>query len=311
MCSLLYVGLVFNSTDHVTTRQIETVKENQTTSVPTFRGITAGLYEFNCSNINEIRLIRRLGTGTTRRAFLGEYRGRKVVVKTALRNISLGCISAFLEQQERPLRELLAEAATCPSKDIRHMLLEIIYHAVLNFPPFIRNLGYCMNTDDAVAGSYRSMNTTMSREIVGVYEYGEQVTADTLRAMNLSTKLYYTKQFMQLPYRMNDTIVGPVAMVDFQTRHLLLVNGQLKIFDLGLYVHEDIACGYKKNRNVILNRLAYRPEFGENNCAFGAPCIDGICQDMHFKLNQFILAKSLVQYFLLQAGEPSLWSQYM
>jgi len=272
------------------------VVQTETSNVPTFNSIAA--YTLNCSDIKDIHLIRKLGIGTSRRAYLGVYQGKHVVVKTAIKNISYDCIAAFEEYRDKPLKEMVEVITYCSSKDIRHMLLEIIYHAVLNFPPFIKNLGFCMNATDIGREAPKSIYSAMGREVVSVYEYGDQVSPEALRRLSAALKLYYVKQFLQLPHTLNSTVIGPVAMIDFQTRHLLHVNGQLKIYDLGLYVNEEITCGPRNHTNPILKYLVYRPSFRQDECALGAQCVNGVCQNMHFLLNEFLISRNLIKYFI-------------
>jgi len=299
---MFYIGIV----SRYTVWQQQPILNSHTRIFPTVDNIATRV--FNCSNVDELIVEKPIGAGTSRRAFLASYRGIKVAVKVVNTDIDENCVRVFRENRHKHIRELLFNVRNyCESKDVRHMLLEIIYHSILKSPNIIENLGFCIRdypdisqnkgNNENVGPSERKL-PVLNRSIISVYEYGSVIKQEDIEAMPMSYRLNMSRDLAFMMKTMTDTPVGPVAMVDFRVRHLAMVEGVWKMFDLGLFEFGVLPCGRHRSNNPILNGMAIGGWMRDNSCSFGVQCVNGTCPGLLEKLNGVIMCRDVLGHIL-------------
>ncbi len=163
-------------------------------------------YIFNCANIDSIKLVRVLGSGVYKKAYLGEYgTGRKVAVKV------LGI----------------------PSRNFRHdrlrvFMKEILLLQELKHRNILKLLGFCIRGDKFGSNSLRDEGA------IAVYEYGEDVHRNKsfFRQLPLPERLNIALEIIDLFIYLDNSPLGSMEMLDIGSNHFLWHDNTLKLIDL-------------------------------------------------------------------------------
>jgi len=98
-----------------------------------------------------------------------------------------------------------------------------------------------------------------------------------LRAMTLAMSTF------------ENTYIGPIAMVDFRSRHIANVNGKWKMYDLGLFEFGALPCSLFRH-NIHLRSYVGRQVWKiKKECPEGVPCPIVTCPSFIQNINGPIL----------------------
>jgi len=249
-------------------------------------------YDLNCSNVDEVTIIKGIGSGVDKRAFLAEFRGKQVVVKTA-KGFDGECIALFEKHLEDPLL-VLADAVHygCKSESMRQLIMELVYHTVFrSLPQFVTFHGFCLHKVPSSIANVGGRYST-DRPMI-VTELGTPIAEEELVALPRKQKLNICKEMAPLLDQMQDTVLGPISMFDFKTKHFVMINNTMKMFDLGLFFHGQLPCGPQNNGSLKYwqdDSVISKPD----QCLYDAPCVQGKCVDVHKMRNNFSFKRYLL-----------------
>ncbi len=168
---------------------------------------------FNCANMNSIKLIRELGRGNFKIAYLGEYgNASKVAVKMA--RGTERCI-----EDGKPMKR-------CRYDTSIKLHVEIDISQQLKHPNILRFLGYCFRSKRVGTGSLTNEG------LITVYEYAEPFNKTFLETSPIRWRLNAVASLMDLLMYLKDSPMGSLRMYDLRTKHFLIKNGVLKLIDL-------------------------------------------------------------------------------
>ena len=180
---------------------------------------------------------------------------------------------------------------TCKTHGTRQLMMEIVYHTVLQSnPQFVTLFGFCLhkmpNTSRGVVEKY--FKDSVLPSLVVITEYGVPQSNTSLAALPWKQKLTICRGLAPLLESVKDTLLGPISMLDIQPWHFVKINDTLKIFDLGFYYHGSLPCSAHFNDNqhdFLVGKYPKEP----NKCMFDIPCIDGRCSGVHVFINNEIM----------------------
>ena len=237
-------------------------------------------YTINCSNIEDIKLGRKLGMGNFKTTFIGYFRGMKVAVKVPNENLTVDALNACIKRIFAPAqKEGTAEAvraclsSSCNLWTASQFLHEILNHAVLNFTGITQNLGYCIGYNFTGTNS-----EVFSRGIVSVFEYGSPLHLRELTDAPLIGRIRHCRDLAKLILELQFSAVGSVAYTDFHFRHFKMADGRIKVIDMDDWVTPvEPRCGPRSDL-TIEDLRQYRVQNKYNvTCKFGVQCVDGQC----------------------------------
>ncbi len=212
--TLLFFFLVVSASLYVEIWKFQTEDKVQKTSTgnATCNNLTtnneAG-YIFTCKNIESIKILRYIGEGFFKRAYLGQYGSAKTkVVIKMLTN--------------KTLNRRVADHF-----DRRNMFMkEILILQQLNHPNIIKLLGFCFRSKRYGSGSLKDEG------LMAVLEYGERVKKNTLGRLPLSRRLDIALDVLDLLTYLENSPLGSLRMRDLLLRHFLLHDKTLKLIDV-------------------------------------------------------------------------------
>jgi len=163
-------------------------------------------FDINCSIINELKIFKRIGHGMDKVAFLGEFRGIKVAVKTC-KVTDENCIKVFNRHRNDPLLELDdALVNDCTNSSMRQFLIEIVYHIVLkSHPQIVRFHGFCLHKVPDAFSEFLSQYYKKSDipTFLSVTDVGQRLSETKLALMPWQQKLNICKTLAPLLDAMN------------------------------------------------------------------------------------------------------------
>ena len=269
----------------------------------------------NCSNVEEIRILKQLGMGFHRRTYLAMFRGEKVVVKMAKVTFdskiraSMGliedsstsgskCLQKFHENRHQHIKDLLSVVKyECNSEHIKHMLVEILYHTVVKaVDGIVKQLGFCVHSPafymekeshaKGLIKSVKEMDTdtvTEDGSIVSVYEYGNVVDYKEARSLANAERITHIRQVASTIIQLRNTLVGPIAIVDTGFKHVVSIDGKWKMFDLGFFENGEISCDRELDDyrySKVMVKLLHAGRMEGNTCPYDVSCFHGVCQGL-------------------------------
>jgi len=167
-------------------------------------------FDINCSTINELKIFKRIGQGMDKVAFLGEFRGMKVAVKTC-KVTDENCIKVFNRHLNDPLLELAdALVNDCTNSAMRQFLIEIVYHTVLkSHPQIVRFHGFCLHKVPDAFSEFLSQYYKNSDipTFLSVTDVGQPLSETKLALMPWQQKLNICKTLAPLLDAMNHTLL--------------------------------------------------------------------------------------------------------
>ena len=164
-------------------------------------------YIFNCANIATIKLVRFLGSGIYKKAYLGEHgAGMKVAVKML---------------STKPHEKLRG-------RQLKMFMKEILLLQQLKHRNILKLLGFCIRGEEFGSESLKDEGA------LAVYEYGEEVYRNTsfFVRLPLPQRLGIALAITDLCIYLENSPLGSMAMYDINLRHFLWSNNTLKLIDL-------------------------------------------------------------------------------
>ncbi len=241
------------------------------------RGETRGVWEspvrlqFDCSNIHQINITRKLGSGGYRTGFLGMYRGRNVVLKMVT-NASHIFTSCQREHVNVPTWETRWRFFTT-----QHMMKEILLLQQLKHPNFVDLLGFCARGDDINSMSLQEHG------IIAVYEYGDNVNVADMELWPLSRRLDIAIQLLDLAVYAEHSPLGPIRLGDMKQKNFRLFGPRIKFSDADFQAARDPQCSSRSR---------------DSRCGFNLPCVKNRCLGYNDKVNLMKMNKVFLTQLL-------------
>ena len=256
---------------------------------PSIQSVTNN--KFNCSTVDQLEILKEVGRGTDHRGILANYQGRKVIVKILLKQPNAECLKfpfhQFYFKQLHTMERFQLLTSLCPSAT-RHMLLEraIYSTCITQSHRIIEGLGFCVrNFSNNVQGNLTEI--VRSSSAISVFEYGTPLTGKHIMNMSYLQRLNLARELAGFVKTINKSCLGAVTMLDFGLKHIAIVNGHWKIFDLGEFMTGALPC--RMNKINLVNKLVGK--FDE--CPFNISCVENVCPGFGERLNNVILCAVL------------------
>ncbi|CAI9737121.1 extracellular tyrosine-protein kinase PKDCC-like [Octopus vulgaris] len=239
-------------------------------------------YIFNCSNIHDIKIVRKVGHGVSKQTYLGTFRGMKVAVKMVTRHVSdiQSCLKRFKEQGDNTNSMKIREK--CFVFPTMKLMKEILLLEQLSHPNLIKLLGFCVRSEE-------TDTTDLSEHgIIAVHEFGEHFMIDNLRILPWQTRLKHARQLVSLLQYLENSPIGSLRISDFKETHFLLVNNdRIKMIDMDDIHNIEPKCSSYNRPTVGMIAKDMQAQLGrvENECEYSLPCRMALCLGFNAKFN--------------------------
>jgi protein kinase domain-containing protein len=222
---------------------------------------------FTCENINQIELREKIGHGVTKQAFLGFYRGEKVVVKMVTRHQKEAreCLGGLSGSE----RSDSLKRAKCFIFPTMKLMKEILLLQQLHHEGFLKLLGYCVRSEESDSADLSEHG------VVAVYEKGTSISTEKLIDLPMREKILQSRHLISFFHYLANSPLGSLRIRDFKMDHFLMVNSTIKMIDL-----DDVD-------NIEPSCDAYTAESNTRRhpCRYGITCEMGLCQGHNAKRN--------------------------
>lgn len=256
--------------------------------------VTKAKYVFNCTNINEIKLIKKVGHGVSKQAFLGKFKGQPVAVKMVTRHQKevRQCLEGI---REKGMEWDTVQRSRCFVFPTMKLMKEILLLEQLDHPGFVQLLGYCVRSEE-------SDSTDMSEHgVVAIYEYGERFVLDNLQFLPMKAKLRRAVNLAKFLHYLEYSPLGSLRIKDFKEGHFLLVNSTLKMIDLDDVDNIEPSCDiYSDSDHVTEN-----PDIHYRTCDYDIQCHMGLCMGYNAKQNLKSMNRLFFKRLLYPSSYPS------
>lgn len=193
------------------------------------RYITNEEYIFNCSTIPHIEINRKLGHGVTKKGFLGNYKGRDVVVKIA-------STTAMDIKECTSILPAPAMRSRCEMFPGMQVIREMLLLRELKHRNLAKILGFC------VKGHFLETANVTQHGIVSVIEYGRVNSVENLLNMPWTEKLRHALELTSLLKYMEASPLGSIFIHRAIVGHFILVDSHLKMYDLDRTSNAEKEC---------------------------------------------------------------------
>ena len=235
--------------------------------------------KFNCSNLHDITLKRKLGNGVSKQVLLGLYGEHKVAVKMVTRTVPdvTSCTRRIVQQfsnADVQVEDLLHKCYVFPNMKL---MKEILLLQQLKHPNLLQMLGYCVRSEETESTSLQDHG------VVAVYEYAVRFYTATLGTWPVQKRLNSAFELADLLHYLEHSPLGSLHIADFKDAHFLLSNGQhIKLTDMDDVSSQEPSCS----------------DQGDKLCNYGLQCIGGICPGHNAKANMDNMYRLLFQNLL-------------
>ncbi len=230
---------------------------------------------FDCDNMHKLRLVKELGHGHFKRTFLGEYGddGTKVAVKVPTKPDH--CLA--VEDKRDRFR--------CVRAHIEKFTKEVMYLQQLQHPNIIELLGFCMRNELLDAP------TPMESGMIAVFEYGDEVSMDDLMSVPFHARLRIAIEIIDLLIYLENSPLGSLKMRDVKPKHLLSVEGKLKLIDVDAMTSLEMPCPRPNDPpNKTIERMVWLlGTTMPTDCQYGTTCQEGICKGYNARRNMVLV----------------------
>ncbi len=230
-----------------------------------------GRLEFDCSNIQQINISRKLGHGAFKTGLLGVYRGRKVVLK-------------MVRKRSRELKKCLSEHLNMPKRETRcrlfvtmYFMNEILLLHQINHPNFVDLLGFCVRGNDINSMSLEEHG------VIAVYEYGDKVNVTDMELWPLSRRLDTAIQLLDLAIYAEHSPLGSLRLEDMKHANFRVVGSRIKFSDV-----DSVTAGEPPCLSVT----------DESGCSLHLPCVENRCRGFNAKFNLMKINKLFLKKLL-------------
>ena len=207
-----------------------------------------------CDNLDELVLGDKLGNGWQKEAWVGHFRGRKVVVKVIIPG---GQRVQLCLESGHPL-------TYCHYYSSLISLYEILINEQLDHPGIIKPLGYCIRD---VENPPEEQEPPLKRGVITVYEFGDKLYPKSVT--NFTEKMLFTYQFADLLDYFEHSPIGSLFISDLHSGNVVQIDGQLKASDIEESWVTERRCG---------SGVDTKP------CLFGLKCKHGECLGFNAKI---------------------------
>ena len=240
------------------------------------RNVIKPRYMFNCSNIHQIKLIKKVGHGVSKQAFLGRYRkstpngGYKdmaVAVKMVTRHqkdVRL-CVEGLKQNSQNSIDHQRFQCFVFPNMKL---MKEILLLEQLDSPGLVQLLGYCVRSEE-------TDSTDMSEHgVIAVYEYGERFVLENLQYFPIREKIKLSIKLAEFLIYLENSPLGSLRVKDFKPDHFLKVNSTLKMIDMDDVDNIEPSCDIYSEVELPVAPDT-DPRF--RSCDNGIQCTMGLC----------------------------------
>ncbi|XP_041347930.1 extracellular tyrosine-protein kinase PKDCC-like [Gigantopelta aegis] len=250
--------------------------------------IAKAKFLFDCTNIHNIKIKKKVGHGVSKQTFLGEYKGMHVAVKMVTRH--LNDVRTCLDNLKRQAKDSPKDKGLCYLMPTMKLMKEILFLEQLDHPQLVKLLGYCVRSEE-------SDSTDISEHgVVAVYEFGHRFVIDSLQILPWQKKLEHAIDMAQLLDYLEYSPLGSLVVPDFKEGHFLLVNSSLKIIDMDDVNNLEPSCGsYDISRNAL----------HQDGCEFGLSCRQAMCIGFNAKINLKNMNKLIFKRLLYPVTFPN------
>lgn len=222
---------VENNSDNSNVKEINAVEGIKVSDVPIAEDHHED-YIFNSSNIRDITITEYIGHGISKHAYMGEYRGRRVVLRIPRSSEDTKACTEETDVTKTNLRD-----NECYSVEARTLLSEIYFQTKLHHPNIARLLGYCLKCQFYNGTSMSSPGPVL------VTEYGEPQQLYAIPPPPWILRLNYVKQIAGLLHYLETSPLGSLRWEDLKFSHFVLINSQQTMIDLDTLWESEPACG--------------------------------------------------------------------
>ncbi|CAH1780407.1 unnamed protein product [Owenia fusiformis] len=240
---------------------------------------------YRCENINDIKLIRKLGEGLSKEVFEGMhydgYHGNRVAVKMVTDEVQVvaRCLN-HLGEDEDSLR--------CFTFPAMRLMKEILILQQLKHQNIARLLGYCLHSDQFMT----TMDTNVDLKqhgLVAIHEYGTPISISDILNWSPNQQLHVITELLDLLIYLDDSPMGSVLVPEIAEKHILLsLDGHVKLIDFEDVTSEEPVCSKREP------------------CRHRVPCVKGTCKGFNAKENLDNMHELILRQLLLNSDIPDL-----
>ena len=206
-------------------------------------------FMINCGNVDEITIIRGLGHGNKKVAYLGSFHGIEVVVKV-LRYNSSDIRKCEQNKVTDSIEELSIKKQvrqdSCYNFAYLMALQEILLHSQLQHPGIVKLLGYCAKN---ILDPPEKHQTVTERGVVSVFEFGKPYL--DIKIKGLSERLRVVYQLADVLDYFANSPLGSLYMEDLVPINAVMIDGQFKLSDIDLLRGgKEVHCPWCKETNA-------------------------------------------------------------
>ncbi|ESO98861.1 hypothetical protein LOTGIDRAFT_158812 [Lottia gigantea] len=239
-------------------------------------------YPFNCSNIHDIKIKKKIGHGVSKQTFLGDYQGQHVAVKMVTRH--LRDVRECFEDLKKRKADTPQMKSKCFAIPTMKLMKEILLLEQINHPNLVQLLGYCVRSEE-------SDSTDISEHgVVAVYEYGQRFVVDSLQLESWQLRLQQAIELANFLDYLENSPLGSLIVPDFKEGHFLFVDNSIKMIDL-----DDI--------NNIEPQCGLQPKH-QSDCEYDLKCQRAQCLGFNAKTNMKHMNRLLFKRLLFPLTFP-------
>ncbi|KAK6195618.1 hypothetical protein SNE40_001007 [Patella caerulea] len=241
-------------------------------------------YLFNCSNIHDIKIKKKIGHGVSKQTFLGEYNGEHVAVKMVTRHLR-DVRDCFDDIKQRNV-DTPQTRSKCFAIPTMKLMKEILFLEQINHPNLVSLLGYCVRSEE-------SDSTDISEHgVVAVYEHGQRFVVDSLQLESWQLRLQQAVELADFLDYLENSPLGSLIVPDFKEGHFLFVDYSIKMIDL-----DDV--------NNIEPQCGLHPKIvDDDKCEYDLKCLRAQCIGFNAKTNMKHMNRLLFKRLLFPLTFP-------
>lgn len=229
----------------------------------------------NCSSIQNITILGILGNGVSKQGYLGEYGGRKVVLKVIKKN---GFDIAFCNSN---FKRVFGTEEICQQFPRKKMMYEILMLHELSHPNIAKLLGYC------VKGQHFDATDVRKEGLIVVTEFGQPVNEE-LKFEPWTRQLEYAIGLARLLVYFKNSPLGSICHSDYKAEHFKVFNSTLKAIDLDIIHNQETTC------------------ITSVNCPLSIECISGGCNGLNARRNLQSFQMTFSEFLFRPSNYPSM-----